>query len=76
MFARGVSDPVASESSSTEPSASPSASASGPRRSCVFLETALHLKRYPHTRIECIPLDGDMALTTLPATFKVLYYTL
>ena len=67
MFARGVSDPVTSESGSTE------RPASVPRRSCVFLETALHFKRYPHTRIDCIPLDGDMALTTLPATFKVLY---
>lgn len=69
MFARGVSDPVPADLSSE--SAVEERPASGQRRSCVFLETALRLNRFPHTRVDCIPLDGDMALSTLPATFKV-----
>jgi len=37
---------------------------------CVFMETCMKLKRYPHMVIECVPLPkeiGDMA----PIYFKV-----
>jgi len=37
---------------------------------CVFMETCMNLKRYPHMVVECIPLPkeiGDMA----PIYFKV-----
>jgi len=40
---------------------------------CVFMETCMHLKRYPHMVIECVPLPkevGDMA----PIYFKVTVY--
>jgi len=40
---------------------------------CVFMETCMNLKRYPHMVIECIPLPkevGDMA----PIYFKVTVY--
>jgi hypothetical protein len=36
----------------------------------VFMETSMHLKHFPHTAIECCPLErelGDMA----PIYFKV-----
>jgi len=39
----------------------------------VFMETSMHLKRFPHMHIECVPMDkevGDLA----PIYFKVKIY--
>src|SRR6218665_1070499 len=41
-------------------------------RDCVFMETSINLKRYPHMVIECVPMPkevGEMA----PIYFKVKY---
>lgn len=41
-------------------------------RDCVFMETSINLKRYPHMVIECVPMPkevGEMA----PVYFKVRY---
>jgi len=37
---------------------------------CVFMETCMNLRRYPHMVIECIPLPTDVG-DVAPVYFKV-----